>query len=186
MTSEEYLILKDDYIDFIKNYVIENGGISPQLSIFADIKKPTEEQIGKSAIVHIPIPEKFMENDMMKEMFIQEVVPDVFSDIKKEFIPQGVAWAAEAWMRVADKDFDMDKDEYKKLPIKKEVIIITIESVDNEEVFLFEIKRDGKQVNSEGNLTDAITLTYLDDMKKPNGLGGRFSGLFKKFNDETN
>lgn len=186
MSPEKYLELKNDYIDHIKTFVSEHGGLIPHLSVFADIKQPTEEQIGKPAMVHVPIPDEFMQNDFMKEMFVTTIVPELFTDIKKEFIPVGVAWAAEAWMRVGSKDFDFESENYKELPIEKEVIIITMESVDKEELFLYEMKREGKQVNSDGELTDHISLIPMDDMKKPDGFGGRFSGLFKKFNDEAN
>jgi hypothetical protein len=185
MTDEQYTLLKEEYVSHIKSYVTSQGGLFPHLSIFADVKKPEKGEEDKPALIHIPIPDEYMEDDESKESFIKDVVPDLFSSIKKEFIPYGVAWAAEAWMRVADKKFDADKDDYKKLPIRKEVIIITIESLNLEEAFLYEIKREGKQVNGDGELTDAISLISIEGMDKPDGLGGRFSGLFKKFKNDV-
>ena len=39
MTDEQYEQLKKDYIDHIKEYVTDNGGLFPHLTVFADIKK---------------------------------------------------------------------------------------------------------------------------------------------------
>jgi len=112
------------------------------------------------------------------------VLPKVFKELKKRFIPHGIAWAAEAWMRVADKNFNSSKDDWKSIPIRKEVIMISIESEDGNEFFMYEIKRSGKQVNSDGEFVDIVELERFDDeviKKSPEQITGRFTGLFKKF-----
>lgn len=86
-------------------------------------------------------------------------------------------------MRIADKDFDMDN--YKSLP-KKEVIFISIETENKSETIIYEMIRNGKQVNTEGDLTDKIELKEMHDIEKPEGTSGRFAGLYKKLiNDEV-
>jgi len=102
--------------------------------------------------------------------------------LKEKFSPKAIAWAAEAWMRVADKNFNPEKDDWKAISVKKEIIMITIESENKNDCFIYEIKRLGKQVTNTGELIDIIELEKLDDLTKPDNIGGRFSGLFKKFN----
>jgi len=180
MTDEQYEELKKDYINHIKEYVTDNGGLFPHLTVFADVKKPKEGEEDKPAIIHIPIPDEWMQSDEMKDKFVDNVIPDVFKDINAEFIPHGIGWAAEAWMRVADKNFDPSKGDWKKIPIRKEVIMISIESDRPSESIIYEIKREGKQVNSDGNLVDVIKLEQQFKDEIAPSTGGRFTGLFKK------
>ena len=177
MTKEKYHDLEDDYINHILKYVKESGGLFPHISIFAEDKDPEQT---KPALIHIPIEDSYMEDDAGKERFIKNVLPGVFRALKEEFIPVGTAWASEAWMRFPGKDFDPEKDNWKEIPIKKEVIIIQTESDFGTSCVIYEIKREGKQINSDGELTDNVTLERLDDLKNPEHMSGRFSGLFNK------
>lgn len=181
MTSDQYKLLKEDYIEHIKEYVTENGSLFPHLTIFADVKEPKPGEEDKPALIHVPIPNEFMENDEMKDRFVDEVVPDLFKNINKQFIPKGIGWAAEAWMRIADKNFDPANDNWKKIPIRKEVIMINIESDEPTESIIYEIKRTGKQINADGDLVDIIELEeQFKEESFPTTAGGRFTGLFKK------
>lgn len=184
MTEEQYYKLKEDYIEHILEYVREEGGLFPHLSILADIKEPSPEEENKPALIHIPIDEQYMESEENKDEFVYDILPVVFKKLKKDFTPTAIAWASEAWMRIVDKNFDVSKQNWKEIPIKKEVIIITIESEFENISHLYEIKRKGKQINSEGTLIDAIQLEKLDEeFKGASKVEGRFSGLFKKFKD---
>lgn len=181
MTNEQYLTLKEEYVNHIKTFVTQSGGLLPHLTVFADLKEPKDKEEEKPAIIHIPIPSEYMEDDAGKDKFIKKVAPDLFKAINKEFIPNSIAWASEAWLREADKDFDIKNEDWKKLPIKKEVIILTIESENKTEAILFTVKREGKQVNSDGELIDNIVLTEDENQLGDAGpIGGRFTGLFKK------
>lgn len=183
MTKEKYLTLQEDYIEHILDYVKDSGNLFPHISVFADIAVPKEDEINKPALIHIPIDDKFMETEDTKDEFINKILPDVFKSLKEKFIPAGVAWASEAWMRTAGSDFDMDKDDWKSIKNKKEIIIITIESDFGDSCFMYEMKRKGSQVNSDGELTNIIELKKLDELSTPDSIGGRFSGLFKKLKD---
>lgn len=183
MTKEKYLELQEDYIQHILEYVKESGNLFPHISIFADITKPKEEEKNKPALIHIPIDDKFMENEDTKDQFINEILPDVFKSLKEKFIPVGVAWASEAWMRVANKNFNPNTDDWKAIPVKKEIIMISIESEFNNACIMYEIKRMGTQVNADGELTSCVELEKLDELGSQDGVGGRFSGLFKKLKD---
>ena len=179
MENAQYEELKEEYIKHLIDVISETGGLFPHITIFADILNPKEEEKDKPAIIHIPIPDKFMTDDKSKDEFIDEIIPDIFKDLKKKFEPHGVAWSSEGWMRQLDKS-DKMPDDYKKLPIKKEVIIVTLGTKDKEEVIIYEVKRQGKQVNSDGDLVDIVKLEKHDG-DQPNSVAGRFSGLFKKF-----
>jgi hypothetical protein len=181
MTEEEYTKVKELYIENVKEIMLDQGGLFPHLTIFAD-HKVSEGDEPRTAIIHVPIPEEYMVDDENKDEFVNEVMPDIYKTVKKKFIPYGIGWASEAWMRVADKDFDINVFNYKDLPIKKEVLLVSIEMDDNSNTFIYEIKRNGSQVNSEGKLTDKIDLLELEDMSSLKSSGGRFSGLYKKLN----
>ena len=181
MTDKKFTEMKEIYVEHLIDIISETGELYPHITIFADVIHPEEDDKDKPAIIHIPIPEGFMENDESKEDFVENVLPDVFKKLKKEFIPQGIAWSSEAWMRTVKKDADVP-DNYKDLPIKKEIVIVMMSTKDKEEVLMYEIKRKGKQVNSDGNLVDIVKLNKIKS-EQPNSISGRFSGLFKKFND---
>lgn len=186
MTKEEYSDLQEDYVQHILDYVKDHGSLFPHISIFADIINPKEEEMGKPALIHIPIDDEYMESEEKKDLFVDEILPTAFEELKKKFTPYGVAWAAEAWLRVADKDFNSSKDNWKAIPIKKEVIMISIESENGNEFFIYEIRRLGKQVNNHGDLVDIVELERFDNdfnKQSSSNLAGRFTGLFKKFKD---
>lgn len=176
MTTEEYDDLIEDYLNNIKKYMKEAGGLFPHITIFADKK---EEEDTNKAIIHIPIPPEYMESDGDKDELIEEVLPVIFKEVNKKFIPYAIGWASEAWMRTASKVDDIKN--YKDLPIKKEVLFITIETEDKTQCIFYEIKRVGLKVTSDAELTDEIDLIELKDLRQENNaMGGRFSGLYKK------
>jgi hypothetical protein len=180
MTQEQFNTLKTEFISNIKEYVTDSGGIFPHLSIFADLQEDDET---KPALIHVPIPEELMMDDEGKDKFVNIVFPEIAKEVKKRnFKPMAIAWTAEAWVRTADKNKGLPED-WKKLPIEKEVVIITIESDDDKECVLYDIVRNGKQVNSDGEIVDNVTLIEAKDLKYPDGIVGRFSGLFSKLKD---
>lgn len=182
MTEQQLEEVKESYINHLKNYMSQTGALFAHITIFAEHIKKDEED--KPAVIHIPIPNEYMENDDSKDVFIEELMPELIIEIKKKFIPVGIAWASEAWMRTANKDFDLD--DYKSLP-KQEVVFISIETENKAETIIYETIREGIQVNSEGDLTDRIELKEMHNIDKPEGTSGRFAGLYKKLiNHETN
>lgn len=176
MTQEEYESLKKSYIAHIQQYIKDVGNLFPHITVFADHIKKTEET--KLAIVHIPIADEFMENDETKDYFIKERLPEAFKSIKEEFVPTAVAWGSEAWVRVMNTK-EKHPENYKDIPIKKEVIFVSIETENSQETIIYDIKRDGKQVNPDGSITDIIQLTEAEESGIASGASGRFTGLFK-------
>jgi hypothetical protein len=176
MTQDDFKDLKETYIEHIQQYIKDVGNLFPHITVFADVKNPKKDD-KPAAIIHIPIPIEYMESDKLKDKFLEEVLPDVFKLVKKEFVPTGVAWGAEAWVRVVEKDTTL-KD-YKKSPIQKEVIFISIETKDKHETLVYDIERNGKQVHPDGSITDIIELTEAKESGMSTGATGRFTELFK-------
>ncbi len=177
MTQEEYQNVKESYLTHIKNYMKRTGGLFPHITILADHIEKEEDD--KPAVIHIPIPDQFMDSDEGKDEFVDELLPEIIKTVKEKFIPYAIAWSSEAWMRTADKDFDFQKDDYKLLP-KKEVLFLSIESKDREETYIYEINRIGMKVTDDGDLCDDIELTEIKEFGNPEHTQGRFSGLYKK------
>lgn len=183
MTQDQFDVLKEEFINNIKEYVVEYGGIFPHLSIFADVKNPENEKENKPALIHIPIPEELMADDKGKEEFVNKIFPKIAKDVKKDFNARALAWTAEAWVRTMDKKTAQSDVNWKNLPIEKEVIIITIESNDDKECVIYDIVRQGKQITADGDMVDKIELVEAKNLAHPDGIGGRFSGLFAKLKD---
>lgn len=179
MNDQELTEMKEVYIEKIKEYMSEAGSLFPHITVFAE---HVDENDTRPAIIHIPIPDKYMESDDTKEEFIKDVVPSLAEKVKEDFKTVAVGWASEAWMRSVNKDEELPKN-YKDLPIKKEVVIVTLETADKSSIFIYDIIRKGKQVNEEGDLIDIIELVEdkdltVDAVPSPEG---RFTGLYKKF-----
>jgi hypothetical protein len=175
MTQDDFKDLKETYIEHIQQYIKDVGNLFPHITIFADVKNAKQDD--KPAIIHIPIPEEYMETDELKDKFLEMVLPDVFKAVKEEFIPVGVAWGAEAWVRTVDKN--TVPEDYKKSPIEKEVVFVSIETKGNHETLVYDIKRGGKQVHPDGSITDVIELAEAKESGMSTGATGRFTELFK-------
>ena len=175
MTDERYNDIKEGYLKNIKRFLTEMGDIFPHITVFGLHKSDQD----KSAIIHIPIDEKFMSSEERKDEFIDQVIPEVAKKIKEEFIPEGVAWTSEAWIRESPIDKGIPND-WKKLPIKKEVLFINMEFENRKEIIVYEINRNGKQVNEDGDIVDHVELIEKD-LSGGEAAGGRLTGLYEKF-----
>jgi hypothetical protein len=185
--EEEIDVLKNEHIDFIKNNIQTYGEFYPCITIFSELKEINEDEPDlKFGMVHIPIDRKFLQDDESKDNFIKEVVPNIFKEIQKTFIPHAVLWCSEVWMRrmpKKDKITQEDIDELYKNGEKIEAVFITMESKNKNETFVYEIIRNGVQVSPDGDLVDKIQLkksNEFDHITKEN-IGGRFSNLFGLF-----
>lgn len=187
MTQDQFDILKEEFTNNIKEYVVQNGGIFPHITIFADGKNPENEEENKPALIHIPIPDEMMMDDEGKDKFVNEVFPEIAKKVKTKFTPNALAWTSEAWVRTIHKkdnpNINYHTSDWKELPIEKEVIIITIESENDKKCVIYDVKRNGKQITHEGDIVDKVELTEATDLAYPDGIGGRFSGLFAKLKD---
>ena len=175
MTEERYNDLKEGYVNNIKKFITEMGDIFPHITVFGLHK----EDQSRNAIIHIPIEDEYMRSEERKEAFINEVLPQIAKKLKEQFIPEGVAWTSEAWVREAEKDAGVP-DNWKELPIKREVLFINLEFEHKKEMIVYEIKRVGKQVNEDGDIVDHVDLIE-QDFSKGESSGGRLVGLYEKF-----
>lgn len=183
MTTKEYNSMKEGYYEMVTKIMTESGELGPSITVLGIHKED-----GKNAIVHVPVPLKYMKDEDSKDEFMDEIVPKIAERVQEEFEIKAVAWASEAWLRVADKK-DMTKEEmlskWKDLPVKKEVLIISLDSENKNETVIKEIVRKGVQVNEDGELTDHIEL--IDMPEYSNGMPnaeGRFTNLYQKFTEK--
>jgi hypothetical protein len=177
MTQEQFEEMKEMYLNNIKRYINETGGLFPHVTIFAT-KVEAPDEIG---IIHIPIPKKLMDSEAGKEKFVGEVIPEIGKDLKKMFDPKAVLWASEAWMRDAGKDFDPAVTDYKTLPVKYEVLIITIDRGEGTtQTLIYKMIRTNMKVNKDGDMIDQVKLEPYKENEGMTSGNGRFTGLFNK------
>lgn len=177
MTEEQHDELIEAYIDNIKKYMNETGSLFAHISFFA------ENEENESSIIHTPIPGEFLKSEESKDEFVDQIIPGIFEKLKEKFKPIGMAWASEAWMRVVDNDQLENYDSLYDIPIKKEVVCISIDTDYKSYTSIYEIIRKGKQINSEGELTDEINLELINENAN-DAQSGRFVNLYKKLKGE--
>ena len=179
LTQEQYLSVKTKYIDTIIDGAREAGGLPPQITLFGVHKDPAK---GTDPIILFhQIEKEFMEAEGGKQIFVTKLLPILAKKIKEDFDIYAVAWCAEAWMREQSSK-DPIPDDYRDLPIKKEVLMIHIETKDNTmESLIYEIKRNGHRVNSKGVFIDNMDISLLKEESESEMVSGRFMGLIKVF-----
>lgn len=174
MIEENYLKMKNEYIDSIKRWITEEGEVSPHITIFACLRDNPED----IALIHVPVQGVFMSTEKSKEEFVTNIIPKIAIEVKKKFIPKGVAWTSEVWIRVFDKKEGVPED-WKSKPIDEEALVINIEFESDKELLVYNIIRNGKQINEEGEIKD-----HVEIIKKELGdwetMTGRFTDLYKK------
>ena len=178
MNEQDYIEIKKSYIEFLTQLMTKNGGLGPSITVMGIHKED-----GKNAVVHVPIPSKFMKTDESKDEFVKDIIPEIAKKVAEDFTTTAVAWASEAWLRVIEKDkaTTQQLQNWKNLPVKKEVLIISFESNNGTDTWIQEIVRKGKQVNEDGELVDQIELLELPEYADGVTGEGRFTGLLKIF-----
>lgn len=178
ITQEKLQEMKNTYLDTIKGYLNTSGGIDPHLTLFAEHRDKNEQN--DYAVIHVPILNKFMKDDKEKQRFVDEIIPQMGEKLNEKFDLRAIIWASEAWVRSAPKEGPVPEN-YKELPIEKEIVILTFESDDLNEMQIYEMIRKGKQVNKNGTLTDHVELVFDKELSGTEYPKGRFSNLLKKF-----
>lgn len=181
MTKEQFEEVKTSYIESITGYMKDETGMQPHISIFAE--KLDEGEDSTPCILHMPIPGKIMNSDDDKDKLVNVVLPRVAKEVKKDFKPYGLAWTSEAWVRKADKNMNDNAilDNWKEIPISKEILMINIESHFGNEIIVYEIKRKGMEITEDG-LKDTVELILDEELSvDAKGMTGRFTGLYNKF-----
>lgn len=174
-TLEKFDKLKENYLDMVVSGTKEAGGLPPHITLFGYHNDDHEKQ----AIIHVPIKDELMTSEGKIKLF-NKVIPELAKDIaKKEFTIYALAWASEAWIREANRD-EAITDNWKDIPIKKEVIIINLESIVKDELIMYDVARVGHKVSDNGEFIDNIELTPITQEPMSN-VGGSLSGLSKYF-----
>lgn len=177
LTKEEFDELKKNHLKIIEKYMAEEGNIFTHITVFA--KQLSDDA---TSIINVPIPSEFLQSERDKDRFTDKVLPKLGADLCKRFNILGVLWTAEAWVRIADKDKKDPLENWKEMPVKKEVVIITIDSDFGQENVIYNIVRDNMTVGPDG-LHQKVKLELDTDLSKDGvSVGGRFTGLYKKLN----
>lgn len=177
LKQEEFDDLQKEYIDHITQYLKKTGEVFPHISLFGKVVNKEDEGYGKAALIHVPIPDKYVSEEGEKE-FLENVIPDLIKEVKSKFQINAVAWSAEALRKVVTFISQT----------KKEVLINEITAcIDDkpEQIFLRmnEIHRS-QQVNEKGNLIDVVELTPLEPTKEDKEeISQRYKGLLNKFKE---
>ena len=181
MTKQTFKDIKKEYIQSLKDYILEEGGIFPHLTFFGE---KLDEIDCPASIISVPLSSDFVESDKAKDLFIKDVFPKLCKTLKVKFNIVGVAWSSEAWMRVANKQEEIE--DYTSIPVKEEVLIINIESEFENNLEIYTIKRKGLQVTQDGEMSEKVQLikkqgtsSMIPSMK------GRFAGLYEKLKKEN-
>ncbi len=193
MSDQRFDDFKRDHINYVQSFMKRNGEMGSLITVLAEqyqdrpaVDEENDPDKEKSIVIHIPVPNNFLRSGETKEEFVNEVIPSIFEDIKKKFIPKAVVWTSEAWMREASNEQYKNADNYTDLPITGEVMILSFTKADYEETIIFRITRKGKIVNAEGEMVDDVELTEdhkLSSTAEDEDKGkGRFTNLFSKFN----
>jgi len=187
MTEEQLKIIREDYLSFIKGNIQEEGSMNSSIGIFADV---IDSEDGKPALIEIPIPEEYLNNDNTKERFIEEILPRLIKEFKKRFVAHSVVWSAEAWLRTASKESLDSIENYKDIPVTHEAVVIIIDSKNGTESLVYEIQRPALSISTDGELVEKEQKNKIELVEMPELSGsfnetftGRFSNLYKKFTD---
>jgi hypothetical protein len=185
--DEEIKKFKAEHIRNIKDNLVENGGIAPHFTMFCFKTDPSLEGNDRYAIRVFEVPGIFLE-EAGKEMLTKILIPLVIEKFEKEgnLIPICISWASEAWIRKGERGQEHMRDQ---LP-KEEGIIATFETISTSNFFSVVFTREGKRVNSEGEMVDNIVFgdEKSSDDRDCSSVGGRFQNLFNRFHvqDKTN
>jgi hypothetical protein len=189
---------KIDAEKIVLDGISQAGGLPPVLAVLTK-HVVTDEY---SAILTVA-PDNSFSNEDSKDHLINNILPKLFNKLIKEDskAPICFMFASEAWLTEVDindiEDETLDKiknddvftenflnDLKNKRKNKVEVIIMSFENIEDNELIIKKIKREGMISNSRGVMVEGIVLEdYLnDDVKdKVKSSNGRFSKILKNF-----
>lgn len=188
LTNQE---IKDQYIENHTEAVkkmIKKGQVQAFIQVIA-----TNPDIDKPIMMHIDVPAS---SNHDKEMFVKHIIPMLKEEIKDHnYKVVMVSFTSEAWIRKSNKNEKVD--DYTKLPISDEVVMITFSDENGDEFIVYDIQREELEVDDKGNLiekyefdedgepiknielilNEELTIT---DKSKTKETSGRFSDLYNK------
>lgn len=172
MNKEELEKMRDEFVSSITRMVQGEGFLAPVVALFA------LNDEGKKTLMIIPLDGDYLTEK--KNIFLKRVVPALRERLDdEEFKVFAVCIASEAWARVAPVDFKFSEDAVRELD-KEEIVIVTYMDDDSNSSVIFDMKRDGKAVNQEGEIIDYVTLTERSQE------GAKVVSLHPEFDDLYN
>jgi hypothetical protein len=173
--SEFIDAFKLDVIHNVTKTLARSGGLNPEINVLA--KHTVKKEF---TVIIVPVPEGVLNSANSKDLFAK-MIPTLFDDIYERGLePLCYSWSSEAWLRKGNKNEGIP-DNWQDLP-KIEVLMTTFETKDSSIMDIYNIKREGKIANEDGNLIDCISLEKNLDFEKPDGeIEGRFGNVFKTY-----
>lgn len=180
MSNEEHIReFKKANTEMIQFLLAKQGGYRPMITVLVRTGD-TDEDIN---IIALPVPPDFLDSDMSKDLLAAQI-PGIFQHLVNEGKePICFSWGSEAWLRKTEEGVTEVPDNWKELP-KVEALICTYESENESSMEVFEMFREGKIANEEGELIDAIRIAPYHvgkEGEKPTAIKGRFTNLFKVY-----
>ena len=163
-------------VQLMQYLLSKHGGLDPMIVVL--VKESNDEM----NVVAVPVPGEFLNNDQTKDVLASSI-PSLLAMLTKQGKePVCFSFSSEAWLRKTPEGVTEVPDNWKDLP-KTECMISTYESADKSDMEVFEIIREGKMANENGDLIDAIVLrpySIGENGEKPKALKGRFHGAFQE------
>jgi hypothetical protein len=156
MKKKDLEMMRGEFVDSVIRMVKGEGFLAPFMGLFA------LNSDKKKTLMIVPLDGDYLHEE--KDLFFEDIVPALRDRLHDQgFKIYAVCLASEAWARVTNAaDFDYTEEAIKALP-KEEILIITYLAEDEKVITLFDLVRDGKAVNQEGNIIDYVTLTERNE-----------------------
>lgn len=135
LEQENYEEIKNLYIEHVKELITDLGELYPHITVFATGLSDSNAEL---SIIHIPMPEEMSNTPDGEKEFYQEMIPEIFKEIKKKFKPYGVG----------------------NIEIKPNTVDLNLDFGEIQEVITFEISKKGMKITEYG-LTNTISLENM-------------------------
>lgn len=151
MDKKQLEKMRSEFVRSITRMVQGEGFLSPVVALFA---LNAED---KDTLMIIPLEGDYLTNK--RRLFFDKIVPALKEKLDDQnFSIYAVCVASEVWARVAPATFEFSEEAVQELP-KEEVVIVTYMDHESLSTVMFDMKRDGKAVNQEGEIIDYVTLS---------------------------
>lgn len=164
-------------VQLMQYLLSKHGGLDPMIVVL--VKEENDEY----NVVAVPVPSELLKDDNSKDALATSMPALLTMFAKQGKEPICFSFSSEAWLRKTPEGVTEIPDNWKDLP-KMECLISSYESADESDMEVFEILREGKIANENGELIDAIVLrphNVSPDGEKPKKMEGRFHGAFQEF-----
>lgn len=192
MNKEKQKNMMSEFKDLMEKMLLDDGEVTPTLGIVAVKILPDEDDDDKPSdhLMICPLPDQLLSSKEVKVFLVEEVLPKLGRKIRAEGLKIiGVNFVYVGMVKTIPKDTLGDRTPEEIVPedlenLKaKEILFHSYQSKDMNVVQGYNIKREGKSVNEEGELIDNIKLVKSKELsttgKNKPEIGGIFSNLFE-------